>query len=213
METVIIGIAGGTASGKTTVAKKVFKKTSKYGTVALIKIDDYYKDLTNVPFDERIKVNYDHPDAYDINLLTKQMMELKNGLEINKPIYDFVEHNRSLKTEKVAPANIVIIEGILTLAIPEVRNMCDIKLFVDTPDDIRFIRRLKRDIEERGRSVDSVINQYLDTVRPMHQSFVEPSKSYADLIIPEGGNNHIAIDFIVTRIVDIFSHGKHHFDD
>lgn len=213
METIIIGIAGGTASGKTTVAKKVFKETSKHGTVALIKIDDYYKKLDNLSFEERTKINYDHPDAYDIPLLTKHLNDLKNGIAIDKPVYDFVEHNRSKTTEKITPANIVIIEGILTLAIPEIKNMCDIKLFVDTPDDIRFIRRLKRDTEERGRSVDSVIKQYLDTVRPMHRLFVEPSKSYANLIIPEGGNNRVAIDFIVTRIVDILTNGHHHFDE
>lgn len=212
METVIIGIAGGTASGKTTVAKKVFHATSKYGTVAMIKIDDYYKILDHLTMEERCKVNYDHPDAYDIPLLCSQLNDLKNGKQIEKPIYDFVVHNRSKeKVEIIEPANIVIIEGILTLAIKEIRDMCDIKLFVDTPDDIRFIRRLKRDMEDRGRSVDSVINQYLTTVRPMHHTFVESSKMYSDLIIPEGGNNKIAIDFIVSRIVDIIKHGHHHF--
>ena len=212
METIIIGIAGGSASGKTTVSKKVFKATSKNGTVALIRLDDYYKLRDDLALEERAKINYDHPDAYDISLLTKQLNELKQGKAIEKPTYDFVTHNRSNITERIEPSNIVIIEGILTLAIPEIRNMCDIKLFVDTPDDLRFIRRLKRDTEERGRSVDSVINQYLDTVRPMHETFVEPSKTYANLIIPEGGNNKIAIDFIVTRIVDILANGHHHFE-
>lgn len=203
MDTVIIGIAGGTASGKTTIAKKVYQSTSKQGTVSMIKIDDYYKVLDHLSEDERRKVNYDHPEAYDIELLKNQINDLKSGKQIVKPIYDFVIHNRSKETEIINPSNIVIIEGILTLAIPEIRELCDIKLFVDTPDDIRFIRRLQRDINERGRSVDSVVNQYLTTVRPMHKAFVEASKSYADLIIPEGGNNNVAIDFIITKIMDI----------
>lgn len=205
MKTVIIGIAGGTASGKTTIAKKVYENTSKHGTVTMIKIDDYYKVLDHLSMEERIKVNYDHPDAYDIELLSKHLNDLKNGKSIDKPIYDFVIHNRSKETEIVNPSNIIIIEGILTLAIEEIRELCDIKLYVDTPDDIRFIRRLKRDIEDRGRDVKSIVDQYLTTVRPMHISFVERSKTYADLIIPEGGKNNIAIDFIVTKILDIIN--------
>lgn len=209
MKTVIIGIAGGTASGKTTIAKKVYEESSKKGTVTMIKIDDYYKVLDHLSMEERIKVNYDHPDAYDIELLTSHLNDLKNGKQINKPTYDFVTHNRSKTNyDVVEPANVIILEGILTLAIKEIRDLCDIKLFVDTPDDIRFIRRLKRDIEERGRDVNSIINQYLTTVRPMHISFVEKSKTYADLIIPEGGKNNIAIDFIVTKILDIIKKGE-----
>lgn len=208
METVIIGIAGGTASGKTTIANKVYEAASKYGSVAMIKIDDYYKILDHLTMEERHKVNYDHPDAYDIPLLKQHLLDIKNGKTIKKPVYDFVIHNRSKElTEKIEKSNIVILEGILTLAIKEIRDMCDIKLFVDTPDDIRFIRRLKRDIEKRGRSVDSVIEQYITTVRPMHHAFVEASKEYANLIIPEGGNNKIAIDFIITKIVDIIKNG------
>ncbi len=206
MKTVIIGIAGGTASGKTTIAKKVYEESSKKGTVSMIKIDDYYKVLDHLSMDQRTKVNYDHPDAYDVELLTQHLNNLKEGKSINKPVYDFVEHNRSkVKYDIIYPANVIILEGILTLAIKEIRDLCDIKLFVDTPDDIRFIRRLVRDIEERGRDVNSIVNQYLTTVRPMHMSFVENSKSYADLIIPEGGKNNIAIDFIVTKIVDIIN--------
>lgn len=206
MKTVIIGIAGGTASGKTTIAKKVYEESSKKGTVSMIKIDDYYKVLDHLSMDQRTKVNYDHPDAYDVELLTQHLNNLKEGKSINKPVYDFVEHNRSkVKYDIINPANVIILEGILTLAIKEIRDLCDIKLFVDTPDDIRFIRRLVRDIEERGRDVNSIVNQYLTTVRPMHMSFVENSKSYADLIIPEGGKNNIAIDFIVTKIVDIIN--------
>ena len=209
METVIIGIAGGTASGKTTIANKVYQEASKYGKVSLIKIDDYYKILDHLTMEERCKVNYDHPDAYDINLLKEHLVDLKNGKTVEKPIYDFVIHNRSKeKTEIVEKSNIVIVEGILTLAIKEIREMCDIKLFVDTPDDIRLIRRMKRDIEDRGRSVDSVIEQYLTTVRPMHHAFVESSKEYANLIIPEGGNNKIAIDFIIAKIVDIIKNNN-----
>lgn len=209
MKTVIIGIAGGTASGKTTIAKKVYETTSKQGTVSLIKIDDYYKILDHLTFEERTRVNYDHPDAYDIELLTKHLQDLKNGITVKKPVYDFVVHNRSKEiTETIEPSNIIIVEGILTLAIKEIRDMCDIKLYVDTPDDIRFIRRLSRDINERGRDVESIVLQYLTTVRPMHISFVERSKAYADLIIPEGGSNNVAIDFIITKILDIINNNK-----
>lgn len=209
MKTVIIGIAGGTASGKTTIAKKVYETTSKQGTVSLIKIDDYYKILDHLTFEERTRVNYDHPDAYDIELLKQHLSDLKNGITVKKPVYDFVVHNRSKEqTETIEPSNIIIVEGILTLAIKEIRDMCDIKLYVDTPDDIRFIRRLSRDINERGRDVESVVLQYLTTVRPMHISFVERSKAYADLIIPEGGSNNVAIDFIITKILDIINNNK-----
>ena len=209
MNTVIIGIAGGTASGKTTIAKKVYQETSKQGTVSMIKIDDYYKILDHLTYDERTRVNYDHPDAYDIELLTKHLQDLKNGITIQKPVYDFVVHNRSKEiTETIEPSNIIILEGILTLAIKELRDMCDIKLYVDTPDDIRFIRRLARDIKDRGRDVESIVEQYLTTVRPMHHTFVERSKTFADLIIPEGGNNNVAIDFIITKIVDIINKSK-----
>lgn len=209
MNTVIIGIAGGTASGKTTIAKKVYQETSKQGTVSMIKIDDYYKILDHLTYDERTRVNYDHPDAYDIELLTKHLQDLKNGISVQKPVYDFVIHNRSKEiSETIEPSNIIILEGILTLAIKELREMCDIKLYVDTPDDIRFIRRLARDIKDRGRDVESIVEQYLTTVRPMHHTFVERSKTFADLIIPEGGNNNVAIDFIITKIVDIINKNK-----
>jgi len=209
MNTVIIGIAGGTASGKTTIAKKVFNETSKQGTVSMIKIDDYYKILDHLTYEERANVNYDHPDAYDIELLTKHLNDLKNGLSIEKPVYDFVNHNRSKEiVEKIEPTNIIILEGILTLAIKELRDICDIKLYVDTPDDIRFIRRLIRDTQDRGRTLESTVEQYLTTVRPMHLTFVERSKSFADLIIPEGGNNTVAIDFIITKIIDIINKSK-----
>jgi uridine kinase len=156
METIIIGIAGGTASGKTTIAEKLYQKTKKYGSVATIRLDDYYNDLTGMPMEERKKVNYDHPDAYDVKLICQHLEALKKGLPINKPIYDFKEHNRSIQAEVVQACNVIILEGILPLAIPEIRKLLDIKIFVDTPDDIRFIRRLQRDTNERGRSVESV---------------------------------------------------------
>ena len=207
MKTTLIGIAGGTASGKTTVAEKVYEESKKFGSVVVIKLDDYYNCLDNLTMDERKKINYDHPSSFDVSLAVKHLKELKEGKAIEKPIYDFTEHNRKKETEKIEPANVVIMEGILTFAIPEIKDMFDIKLFVDTPDDIRFIRRVTRDIKKRGRDLDSVVNQYLNTVRPMHLTFVEPSKKYADIIIPEGGDNKVAIDFIVTKILDLLKNG------
>lgn len=204
MKTTLIGIAGGTASGKSTISKKVFAASEPYGSVVVINLDDYYK-ISDKPFAEREKINYDHPDTFDIELIVKHINDLKNGIAIKKPIYDFVNHIRSDRYEIVNPSNVVIIEGILALAIPELEKEFDIKIFVDTPDDIRFIRRLKRDISKRGRTVESVINQYLETVRPMHLTFVEPSKKNANIIIPEGGNNTVAIDFITTKIVDLLN--------
>jgi len=203
MKTIIIGIAGGTASGKTTIAKKLYHASLEYGSVAMIKIDDYYKRLDHLSIEERRKINYDHPNAYDIELLISHLHDLQEKKPILKPTYDFINHNRSDKVEKINPSNVVIVEGILTFAIPELREMFDVKIFVDTPDDVRFIRRLTRDMELRGRSVNSIIDQYLTTVRPMHLMFVEPSKKYADIIIPEGGENQVAIDFLVARIVNI----------
>ncbi len=203
MKTTLIGIAGGTASGKTTVARKVFNEANKFGSVVVIRLDDYYKEMSNLELSERAKINYDHPDSYDSQLLITHLNRLKQGNSIEKPIYDFVVHNRSKEVEVIHPANVVIVEGIMIFAIPELKNLFDIKLFVDTPDDIRFIRRLTRDIKHRGRTVESVVDQYLSTVRPMHLLFVEPSKKFADIIIPEGGENQVAIDFITTKIVDL----------
>ncbi len=204
MKTTVIGIAGGTASGKTTVARKVLNEAKKFGSVVVIRLDDYYKEMSNLDLSERAKINYDHPDSYDSQLLITHLNLLKQGKSIRKPTYDFVIHNRSKEVEIISPANVVIVEGIMVFAIPELKNLFDIKLFVDTPDDIRFIRRLTRDIEHRGRTVESVVSQYLSTVRPMHLLFVEPSKKFADIIIPEGGENQVAIDFITTKIVDLF---------
>lgn len=208
MKTTIIGIAGGTASGKTTLARKVYEASQNYGSVVVIKLDDYYKELSGLTYEERTKINYDHPDSYDSSLIVKHINDLKNGIPVEKPCYDFVAHNRSKETVLVKPANVIIIEGIMIFAIPELKDMFDIKIFVDTPDDIRLIRRMSRDIKERGRTIDSIVNQYLTTVRPMHLSFVEPSKKYADIIVPEGGNNSIAIDFITTKIVDLLNNNS-----
>lgn len=205
MKTTIIGIAGGTASGKTTLAEKLFEESKKHGSVTVIRIDDYYKCLDHLPIEERRKRNFDHPNAYDVDLLLKHLNDLKNGISINKPTYDFTINTRSKIVEVVEPCNVIIVEGIMAFAIPELRDIFDIKIFVDTPDDIRFIRRLSRDVENRGRTMDRVINQYLTTVRPMHHTFVEPSKIYADIIVPIGGENDIAIDILTTKIVDLLN--------
>lgn len=210
MKTTIIGVAGGTASGKTTLASKLFLESKKYGSVAVIRVDDYYKCLDHLPIEERKKVNFDHPNAYDVDLLINHLNNLKNGISINKPTYDFTIHTRSKYVEVVDPCNVIIVEGIMAFAIPELRDMFDIKVFVDTPDDIRFIRRLKRDVEHRGRTMESVINQYLTVVRPMHQTFVEPSKIFADIIVPTGGenNSNIAINILSLKIVDLLRINK-----
>lgn len=203
MKSTIIGIAGGTASGKTTVAQKIHQMSQSLGSVVVIKLDDYYKDRSDLTLEQRREINYDHPSSYDSELLIRHLNTLKLGEAINKPTYDFINHNRADEVERIEPANVIIVEGIMIFAIPELRKLFDIKLFVHTPDDVRFIRRLSRDIKDRGRSVDSVINQYLTTVRPMHLQFVEPSKVYADLIIPEGGQNEVAIDIIAVKIGNI----------
>ncbi|MDD4000185.1 MAG: uridine kinase [Bacilli bacterium] len=205
MNCTIIGIAGGTASGKTTIAKKIQELSRALGSVVVLRLDDYYKDLSHLSFKERKAYNYDHPSAYDISLLIKHLLMLKEGLAINRPTYDFVAHNRSKEVKRIEPVNVIIVEGIMIFVIPELRELFDIKLFVQTPDDLRFIRRLKRDIDERGRSLTSVIDQYINTVRPMHIDFVEPTKQYADLIIPEGGENKVAIDIIAVKIANLLN--------
>jgi uridine kinase len=206
MAVVVIGIAGGSASGKTSVANKLVEnQINKVNSIALLRLDDYYKDLSNLKVEERSKTNFDHPDSIDFDLLSDHLQKLKDGKSINKPIYDFSIHNRQDKSELINPVNVVILEGILALSEAVIRDLCDIKIFVDTADDIRFIRRLKRDTRERGRTIESVISQYLDTVRPMHMQFVEPSKKYADIIIPEGGHNPIVIDIITAKISSIIN--------
>ncbi len=208
MKITLIGIAGGSASGKTTVAQRLYEATKEFGTVSLIRMDDYYKVYSEIPLNEEGHKNFDHPDSYDSCLLVKDLTKLKNGESINKPIYDFVVSERSNETEIIEPGNVIILEGIMAFAIPAIRKCLDIKIFVDTPDDIRFIRRLKRDMIDRKRSVESVINQYLSSVRPMHLAFVEPSKRFADLIIPEGGKNNVAMDLLITKTIDLLIHNQ-----
>ena len=200
MKPTIIGIAGGTASGKTTIAKRLYDEASKNGSVSLIRLDDYYFNMDKVVRSKTGKLNYDHPDSYDIDYIMNQLNELKEGRSINKPIYDFVTHSRMSEYEVVEPSNIIIVEGIMAFAFDKLLPLYDIKIFVDTADDIRFIRRLKRDMSDRGRTLESVVDQYMDTVRPMHHAFVEPSKKYADIIVPEGGHNNIAFGMLMSMI-------------
>jgi uridine kinase len=195
----IIGIAGGTGSGKTTVANAILERVGVVH-IAVIPHDAYYKDLTALAPTLRAQVNFDHPDSLETSLLIEQLRELRNGQSINLPVYDFKTHNRTPQTIRIDPKPVVMVEGILILMEPVLRELLDIKIFVDTDADIRFIRRLQRDIAERGRTSESVIRQYLETVRPMHMEFVEPSKRYADVIIPEGGLNTVAMDILVARI-------------
>lgn len=196
---ILIGIAGASGSGKTLVSKTLLEQLGSE-KVAIIQEDSYYKDLSHLPIEERAKINFDHPDAFDHDLLFKHLIRLLKGEKIELPLYDFTIHSRRKETQVVGPHQIIILEGILLLAIPELRDLMDIKIYIDTPPDICFIRRLQRDIEERGRSVESVIEQYQKTVRPMYLQFVEPSKRYADLIIPHGGKNFIAIDIVKSKI-------------
>ncbi|APH13985.1 uridine kinase [Clostridium sporogenes] len=196
---VLIGITGGTGSGKSTVAKEIYNKFDE-ACIFMIEQDSYYKDQSSIPFEERCKKNYDHPDAFDNELLIDHLKNLIDLNVIEKPIYDFETHNRKKETVKVEPRDIIIVEGILVLQDPKLRELLDIKIYVDTDADVRIIRRLLRDINERGRTVDSVINQYLTVVRPMHMQFIESSKRYADIIIPEGGHNRVAIDMMVANI-------------
>ena len=195
----IIGICGGTGSGKTTVANRILASVSA-SEVAFLQQDSYYRNLDQMPLDYRQKVNFDHPDALDNELFVEHVRALKAGEAVNLPIYDFKNHVRLKETMRMEPKTIIIVEGILIFNDPRLLQEMDIKVFVDTPDDIRFIRRLRRDVAERGRTVDSVIEQYLATVRPMHMQFVEPSKRYADVIIPEGGHNVVSIDLISGKI-------------
>jgi uridine kinase len=195
----IIGICGGTGSGKTTVASKILE-TIDSNSVALLQQDHYYKELAHLPVEERARQNFDHPDSIDTDLFVEHLRRLKNGQHIERPVYDFTIHTRSKHTVRVEPKLVVIVEGILIFDHKPLRDLMDIKIFVDTDPDLRFIRRLSRDITERARTVESVINQYLSTVRPMHLEFVEPSKRYADVIIPEGGFNTVGIDLLTEKI-------------
>ncbi len=194
----VLGIAGGTGSGKTTIAERVAEAIGP--SVLRIDHDAYYRDLSHLPPAERAETNFDHPDALDNELLIEHILALRGDRAVEKPVYDFSTHTRTSDTVPLAPAPVILVEGILTLAIPKVRELLDVKLFIDTAADIRLIRRIRRDLEQRGRTFSSIREQYYRTVRPMHLAFVEPSKRYADLIVPEGGQNRIAIETIVGHV-------------
>ena len=201
MKTVVISVAGGSGSGKTTVANKIIQNFKKK-EVRIIRLDDYYKKQ-NLPFEERKKVNYDHPDSLDFDLFVEQVESLINGKEINKPLYDYSIHQRKEETELIEPSKIIILEGILVLEDERIRNLSDIKIYVDTDSDLRFIRRMIRDMNERGRDVDSIVTQYLTTVKPMHEAFVEKTKKYADIIIPNDFSHDVAVDLLESKITEI----------
>ncbi|CAM2737486.1 uridine kinase [Erysipelothrix tonsillarum] len=203
MNPIVIGIAGGSASGKSSIAKKLKKHFDETQKVVIIKMDDYYKDQSHLPMEERLETNYDHPFAFDMDLLVADVKALKNGVSINKPVYDFMNHTRSQYSEEIQCNDVIVLEGLMTLDDARLRDLLDIKVFVDAPADIRFIRRLVRDVNKRGRTLDHVIEQYMSTVRIMHEQFVEPSKRYADIIIPEGAHNTVAIDLLTTKISSI----------
>lgn len=198
MKTITIGIAGGTGSGKTTITNKI--KECFGDRVSVIYHDNYYKKIVGKTYEERCKLNYDHPDAYDTNLMAEHILQLKNGGIVNCPIYDFTVHNRSEKTILIEPREVILVEGILIFQNEELLKLMDIKIFVDTDADVRILRRIRRDVVERKRSLDSVISQYLTTVKPMHELYVEPSKQRSDIIVPEGGHNAVALDMILNKI-------------
>ncbi len=202
---IIIGIAGGSASGKTSIAKRLKKQFEETNSILIIRQDDYYKDQSDMVMEDRFKTNYDHPFAFDNDLLAKHLLCLIRGEEVEKPTYDFVNHTRSDVTEIIRPSDVIVLEGLFVLEDEHIRNLLDIKIFVDTPADVRFIRRLIRDVRDRGRTLDSVVNQYMNTVRLMHEIFVEPSKRFADVIIPEGGKNEVAVDLLNTKINSIIT--------
>lgn len=204
---IIIGIAGGTGSGKTTVANVILDRVGTQH-IAYLPHDAYYKDLSELPPNQRAMVNFDHPDSLETTLLEQHLQQLKLGQSIQRPIYDFTTHSRTNQSEQLNPQPVIIVEGILVFVEPSLRVLFDVKIFVDTDPDIRFIRRLERDISERGRTTESVIHQYTTTVRPMHLEFVEPSKRYADVIIPEGGFNTVAMDMVIARIEALVAGNK-----
>jgi uridine kinase len=195
----VIGIAGGSGSGKTTVAQAILQRVGSE-RIAFLQHDSYYKDLSGLPPTQRADVNFDHPDSLETDLLIEHIAALRDGKAVEVPIYDFSTDRRTSRTFTVQPCRVILVEGILIFAEPALRKMFDVKIFVDTDADLRFIRRLERDIHERGRTTESVIEQYTHTVRPMHLEFVEPSKRYADIIIPEGGHNAAALDMVVARV-------------
>jgi len=203
----IIGITGGTGSGKSTVCRAIIESTPKEN-IAVLEQDAYYKDQSHLLFEERLKTNYDHPLAFDTDLLIEHVKTLLDRKFVEKPVYDYSLHTRSKETILIEPKDVIILEGILVLEDERLRDLMDIKLFVDTDADLRIIRRIMRDINDRGRTIESVIDQYLSVVRPMHNQFIEPTKRYADIIIPEGGHNEVAIDLMVTKIKTILESGK-----
>ena len=200
MKTIVIGIAGGSGSGKTTLAHKL--KDALGDDIVLLCHDFYYKAHDDMPFEERQKLNFDHPDAFDTDLLIEDIRALKRGESILHPIYSFTEHTRLPQRVRVDPARVVIVEGILIFAEPELCDLMDIKVFVDTDADVRILRRIVRDVKKRGRTLDSVVTQYLTTVKPMHEQFVEPTRKYADIVVLEGGHNLVALDLIMQRIAN-----------
>lgn len=200
---ILVGVAGGSGSGKTTVARAL-AASFRAEQVQIVLMDSYYRDRKGTSLEERAKINYDHPDAFDEPLLVEQLTALKAGRAVDAPVYDFTRHERAPDRVRVEPSRLIILEGILVLAVDALRHLLDVKLFVDTAGDLRVLRRLRRDVAERGRTVDAVIEQYLTTVRPMHEAFIEPSRRHADLIIPEGGHNESAVDVIrgwIDRLV------------
>jgi uridine kinase len=199
---ILIGIAGGSGSGKTLVARTIVRELGS-DRVVIIDQDSYYRNLEDIPFRDREARNFDHPDAFDNDLLKQHVRELQAGQPIEQPIYDYAEHRRLPETRLVGEHDVIVLEGILIFVDPELRALMDIKLFIDADPDVRFIRRLRRDLVERGRSVDSIIRQYEESVRPMHMQFVDPSKRHADVIIPEGGHNKVAIDLVKTKIREL----------
>ncbi len=196
---IVIGIAGGSGSGKTTVANVILQRVGA-DRIAYLPHDAYYRDLSHLPYSQRVEINFDHPNSLESGLMMQHILQLKQWMPIDLPVYDFTTHSRTLKTIRVEPQRVILVEGILIFAEQGLRDLFDVKIFVDTDADLRLIRRLQRDISERGRTTETVINQYLRTVRPMHLEFVEPSKRYADVIIPEGGFNEVAMGMVTTRI-------------
>lgn len=201
---IIIGVTGGSGSGKTTVSQKILEELHGH-SISIIQQDSYYKDQAEKTMEERRSVNYDHPLAFDADLLYEHLKMLKNNQKIEVPIYDYKISTRSSEVIEQDPTDVIILEGILILADERIRDMLDIKVYVDTDDDIRIIRRIRRDMEQRARTLDSIINQYLTGVKPMYHQFIEPTKRYADVIVPEGGKNSVAIDLLVTKVRDILS--------
>lgn len=199
MKPLVIGIAGGSGSGKSTVARRI-AESLRAASVAFLDMDAYYRNFAHLPLDERRRINWDHPDAFDLDLLVSQVTSLVAGEAIEKPVYDFVSHVRSERTERIDPATVIVLDGILLFVDERVRGLCDVKVFVEADADVRLIRRIRRDMRHRGRALDEILEQYLSTVQPMHLQFVEPSKRYADVIIPRGGHNAVGTEMIIAQI-------------